>query len=64
MAATASPVAPVPVKGGVAPLRAGQGYSFWLRRGPEDDHPGDLPAPDRSARSSSAARSMSPCSSC
>jgi len=22
----------VPVKGGVAPLRAGQGYSFWLRR--------------------------------
>ena len=32
MAATASPVAPVPVKGGVAPLRAGQGYSFWLRR--------------------------------
>jgi succinate dehydrogenase / fumarate reductase cytochrome b subunit len=25
-------VAPVPVKGGVAPLRAGQGYSFWLRR--------------------------------
>lgn len=32
MAATASPLAPVPVKGGVAPLRAGQGYSFWLRR--------------------------------
>jgi succinate dehydrogenase / fumarate reductase cytochrome b subunit len=32
VAATASPVAPVPVKGGVAPLRAGQGYSFWLRR--------------------------------
>ena len=32
MAATASPVAPMPVKGGVAPLRAGQGYSFWLRR--------------------------------
>ena len=32
MAATASPVAPTPVKGGVAPLRAGQGYSFWLRR--------------------------------
>jgi succinate dehydrogenase / fumarate reductase cytochrome b subunit len=22
----------MPVKGGVAPLRAGQGYSFWLRR--------------------------------
>ncbi len=32
MAATASPAAPVPIKGGVAPLRAGQGYSFWLRR--------------------------------
>ena len=32
MAATASPTAPVPVKGGVAPLRAGQGSSFWLRR--------------------------------
>ena len=32
MAATASPAAPVPVKDGVAPLRAGQGYSFWLRR--------------------------------
>ena len=32
MAATASPVAPAPVKGSVAPLRAGQGYSFWLRR--------------------------------
>jgi succinate dehydrogenase / fumarate reductase cytochrome b subunit len=32
VAATASPLAPVPVKGGVAPLRAGQGYSFWLRR--------------------------------
>ena len=32
MAATASPAAPMPVKGGVAPLRAGQGYSFWLRR--------------------------------
>jgi succinate dehydrogenase / fumarate reductase cytochrome b subunit len=25
-------VAPAPVKGSVAPLRAGQGYSFWLRR--------------------------------
>jgi succinate dehydrogenase / fumarate reductase, cytochrome b subunit len=32
VAATASPAAPVPIKGGVAPLRAGQGYSFWLRR--------------------------------
>jgi succinate dehydrogenase / fumarate reductase cytochrome b subunit len=32
VAATASPVAPMPVKGGVAPLRVGQGYSFWLRR--------------------------------
>ena len=31
MAATASPAAPVPLKG-VAPLRAGQGYSFLLRR--------------------------------
>ncbi len=32
MAATASPASPMPVEGGVAPLRAGQGYSFWLRR--------------------------------
>jgi succinate dehydrogenase / fumarate reductase cytochrome b subunit len=32
VAATASPAAPVPAKDGVAPLRAGQGYSFWLRR--------------------------------
>ena len=32
MAATASPAARMPIKGGVAPLRAGQGYSFWLRR--------------------------------
>lgn len=32
MAATASPAAPMPMKGGVAPLRAGQGYSFLLRR--------------------------------
>ena len=32
MAATASPAAPLPIEGGVAPLRAGQGYSFWLRR--------------------------------
>ncbi|MGA9965412.1 MAG: succinate dehydrogenase [Terriglobales bacterium] len=32
MAATASPAASVPVKDGVAPLRAGHGYSFWLRR--------------------------------
>ena len=32
MAATASSAAPEPIKGGVAPLRAGQGYSFLLRR--------------------------------
>ncbi|HXR18250.1 MAG TPA: hypothetical protein VN777_18795 [Terriglobales bacterium] len=32
MAATASPAPPMPIKGGVAPLRAGHGYSFWLRR--------------------------------
>lgn len=32
MASTASPAAPVSVKTGVAPLRAGQGYAFWLRR--------------------------------
>lgn len=32
MASTASPPAPIKVKTGVAPLRAGQGYSFWLRR--------------------------------
>lgn len=32
MAATASPPAPISVKTGVAPLRAGQGYSFLLRR--------------------------------
>jgi len=32
VAATASPAAPMPIKGGVAPLRAGQGYSFLLRR--------------------------------
>jgi succinate dehydrogenase / fumarate reductase cytochrome b subunit len=31
VAATASPAAPVPLKG-VAPLRAGKGYSFLLRR--------------------------------
>jgi succinate dehydrogenase / fumarate reductase cytochrome b subunit len=30
--ATANPTAPMPVKAGVAPLRAGQGYSFLLRR--------------------------------
>jgi succinate dehydrogenase / fumarate reductase, cytochrome b subunit len=30
LASTASPA--TPVKTGVAPLRAGQGYSFWLRR--------------------------------
>ena len=32
MASTASPASPVSVKSGVAPLRAGQGYSFLLRR--------------------------------
>jgi succinate dehydrogenase / fumarate reductase cytochrome b subunit len=32
VAATASPAAPITVKAGVAPLRAGQGYSFLLRR--------------------------------
>jgi succinate dehydrogenase / fumarate reductase cytochrome b subunit len=32
VAATASPAAPVGIKGGVAPLRAGQGWSFVLRR--------------------------------
>ena len=32
MVSTASPAAPVGLKGGVAPLRAGQGYSFLLRR--------------------------------
>jgi succinate dehydrogenase / fumarate reductase, cytochrome b subunit len=32
VAATASPPAPMPTKGAVAPLRAGQGYSFLLRR--------------------------------
>jgi succinate dehydrogenase / fumarate reductase, cytochrome b subunit len=32
VATTASPAAPVSIKTGVAPLRAGQGYSFWLRR--------------------------------
>ena len=32
MATTASPPAAVSVESGVAPLRAGQGYSFWLRR--------------------------------
>jgi succinate dehydrogenase / fumarate reductase cytochrome b subunit len=32
VAATASPAASMPVKGGVAPLRAGHGYSFLLRR--------------------------------
>lgn len=30
--ATTSPAAPMPVRAGVAPLRAGQGYSFLLRR--------------------------------
>jgi len=32
VAATASPSAPATVQNGVAPLRAGQGYSFFLRR--------------------------------
>jgi len=32
VAATASPTAPMPTKCGVAPLRAGQGFSFVLRR--------------------------------
>jgi succinate dehydrogenase / fumarate reductase, cytochrome b subunit len=32
LAATASPASSVAVKSGVAPLRAGQGYSFLLRR--------------------------------
>lgn len=32
MAATASPAAPMSVNSGVAPLRAGEGYSFLLRR--------------------------------
>lgn len=32
MASTASPAAPVSLQDGVAPLRAGEGYSFLLRR--------------------------------
>jgi succinate dehydrogenase / fumarate reductase cytochrome b subunit len=32
VASTARPVSPLEVRGGVAPLRAGQGYSFFLRR--------------------------------
>jgi succinate dehydrogenase / fumarate reductase, cytochrome b subunit len=32
VASTASAASSVPVKSGVAPLQAGQGYSFWLRR--------------------------------
>lgn len=32
MASTASPAAPVPLRGGVTPLRAGQGHSFFWRR--------------------------------
>ncbi len=32
MAATASPTTQVTIKSGIAPLRAGQGYSFLLRR--------------------------------
>jgi succinate dehydrogenase / fumarate reductase, cytochrome b subunit len=32
VAATASTTAPTQIQSGVAPLQAGQGYSFWLRR--------------------------------
>ena len=32
MASTARPASPIEVPGGVAPLRAGQGHSFFLRR--------------------------------
>jgi succinate dehydrogenase / fumarate reductase cytochrome b subunit len=32
VASTARPASPIEVRGGVAPLRAGQGYSFFLRR--------------------------------
>lgn len=32
MASTARPASPLEVRGGVAPLRAGHGYSFFLRR--------------------------------
>lgn len=32
MASTARPASPIEVRGGVAPLRAGQGHSFFLRR--------------------------------
>jgi succinate dehydrogenase / fumarate reductase cytochrome b subunit len=32
VASTARPASPTEVRGGVAPLRAGQGYSFFLRR--------------------------------
>ena len=32
MASTARPASPIEIRGGVAPLRAGQGYSFFLRR--------------------------------
>jgi succinate dehydrogenase / fumarate reductase cytochrome b subunit len=32
VASTARPASPLEVRGGVAPLRAGQGYSFFLRR--------------------------------
>jgi succinate dehydrogenase / fumarate reductase cytochrome b subunit len=32
VASTARSAVPIPLKGGVAPLRAGQGYSFLLRR--------------------------------
>jgi succinate dehydrogenase / fumarate reductase cytochrome b subunit len=32
VASTARPASPIGVRGGVAPLRAGQGYSFFMRR--------------------------------
>jgi succinate dehydrogenase / fumarate reductase cytochrome b subunit len=32
VASTARPASPLEIQGGVAPLRAGQGYSFFLRR--------------------------------
>jgi succinate dehydrogenase / fumarate reductase, cytochrome b subunit len=32
VASAANPASSIPIRPGVAPLRAGQGYSFWLRR--------------------------------
>ena len=32
MTSAANPATAIPIRPGVAPLRAGQGYSFWLRR--------------------------------